>query len=307
LISTIGEVLSGNWGGSTNLLQGGFLKSLETCWMPNLVPPVGYGLQQSVIASAGGIRSSAQYRSGDTVGQALSSDANFFHSNSYQLSSGFWGAIQSNIPQYQAMAVVKNPFIAPTPSMVPTATPVPSTFNIQINQGALYTNRRIVNVNLNAPAISEVRISASSIYANDGWTSYETALNFMLPGDLNSAGLKTIYVWFRDSQGIIYGVYQASVFYDPIAPQGRLDLPGGDEPPQALLLDAWDGESGVLAYRVGYSLDLTRSPWLPFSNVALIEPGHPYFFVQYKDGAGNLSPIYTNAPLLNIYLPITSR
>jgi len=107
LISAVGQP----WvtGADTNVSSGyseqsGFLSDLTACLPITHSVGTDYEITQWVMASGGNLRSSTNYRLGDTAGEAAASGAAEFASTNYQLSSGFWAQVGSISPTYHSYA-----------------------------------------------------------------------------------------------------------------------------------------------------------------------------------------------------------
>ncbi len=91
--------------------------------------------------------------------------------------------------------------------------------SIAINGGAQYATDSSVSLSLfaeNGNTITEMRISNSGTYADDGWEPYSTGSAWTLSG---GSGTKTVYVWFRDNTGTVSPRYSDNIYLDVDAPQ----------------------------------------------------------------------------------------
>lgn len=101
LVSSIGQPVA-------NASDSGFLADVAGCLPTEYLSGDEYALINSVVASGGGLRSSSDYRLGDTVGETAASPATAFSSSSYTLTSGFWS---NTVAQPQEPPVVPENFI----------------------------------------------------------------------------------------------------------------------------------------------------------------------------------------------------
>jgi hypothetical protein len=317
LTSVLGEAGLGTSTSANYTHTAGLLVSVSDCWLP-ITTTVGYTMTQNVVANGGQIRGSTAYRVGDTLGQPVGT---VLTSTSYQFASGFWAAITGTVPatMTQATPVPTLP-PTPTPTPGPTPTPQPTNFSIVVNGGAPYTNNSIVTVRAAGPNVSQMRVSNGSSYANDNWQTYQLTTTWTLStsnGLQATSSLQLIYAWFRNAQGQVYGTYVAAISYDPVPPQGSITILGNDDITTtntiALWLEAYDDYSGVDQMRISADPTFTSAAWQPYTNVVTIPSTNLLLYAQFRDKAGNLSPIYdTNGNIYNpnarrIYLPLIVR
>lgn len=292
--------------------QGGFLSDLVECLPIERAAGEEFDLTNSVIASGGSLRSSASFILGDTAGEAFTSAQNELSSVNYRLTTGFWADTDSDIappPPQPTPLPTTTPLPTATPG--PTPTPVPGGFGISINDGALYTNSANVMVRVAAPNVTQVRLSNDGQYVDDNWVSYQTTFNWTLSTFGNYVLPRFVYVWFRDSEGIVYGAYMDDVIYDPVAPEGSVTLlGGGDNDAVILYLHATDDNSGVAEMRISTDENFAGADWQPYEQFLTWDEPGAGAYAQFRDRAGNLSPIYftiESDSMFKVYLPTIIR
>jgi hypothetical protein len=182
-------------------------------------------------------------------------------------------------------------------------TPQPGSFGVSINGGALYTNDPEVLVETWAPDVTYVRLSNDGGYADDNWRSYQLAHTWTISTYGTYVMPRTVYAWFKDAQSALYGPYQDTIIYDPIAPQGSVQIVGtmtaqstAPTPLKAtsivtLNLEASDDNSGVASMRLGEST-LENVTWQPFTSTVTETLQGDVIYAQFRDNAGNISSLF---------------
>jgi hypothetical protein len=177
---------------------------------------------------------------------------------------------------------------------------------VTINSGAATTNSRFVTFSLSAAdqqdAVTNMRFSWDRVvwYA---WEPYAVARNATLPA---GEGIKTISVQFRDAAGKVSAVYTDSILLDQTPPTGSVTMNSNAAATSSrsvtLSLSAADTANAVTNMRfswdnvVWYAWEayaLTRNATLPTGD------GTKTIHVQFRDAAGNASPVYTDSILLD--------
>lgn len=324
LFGVLGQALDNTLASASYGIRGGALAEPTRCWS-DLMPTETYSMTHSVIDSGGRLRGSVTYRLGDSLGEPTGAGVTFA-SVSYQLQSGFWAGITGTIPTTSTQVIAPQPTPSPTPLPGPTATPQPLGFGLSLNDGAEFTNSSSVTVSVSAPNVNAMRLSneapevlgLAALDASDGWQSYQVTSTWTLStsSGIGAAALGEVYAWFRDANGEIYGPYFGQVVYDVTPPEGNVYLLGSDEDTTptvtALWVEAFDAGSGIDQMRLGYSAVLADAAWQPFQEFVdlPLQDGSLYF--QFKDKAGNVSPIRQvdegAAPYMrNLHLPLILR
>uniref|UniRef100_A0A831UC67 Peptidase S8/S53 domain-containing protein n=1 Tax=Geobacter metallireducens TaxID=28232 RepID=A0A831UC67_GEOME len=176
------------------------------------------------------------------------------------------------------------------------------TGSVVINGGAVATRVRPVTLAVNAAdadgMVTGMRFSWDNVtwYGWEAYTSTRSA--FIQGGD----GTKTIFVQFRDNSGNVSPVYSDSILFDTTAPTGSVvindDAATTGIRPVTLSLRASDTTTAVAAMRFSWD-SIVWYGWEPFAasrNATLpgAAPGAYTIRVQFRDVAGNLSPIYAD-------------
>jgi murein DD-endopeptidase MepM/ murein hydrolase activator NlpD len=209
---------------------------------------------------------------------------------------------------------VSTPVPTPTPSPGPTPTPQPAGFGIAINDDAplghgAYTNDARVVVSAWAPEVTHMGLGSDGALS---WGAFQVTSTFQVTNvsqvtntwplsTKRVSGLYRVYARFRDAAGAEYGPYFDDIVYDGFAPAGKVAAAGNGT---ALWLDAWDDYSGVDQVRLSGSQPVTLASWQPYtSSVAWPLPAISVS-VQFRDRAGNLSPVYSSPAIWRVYLPV---
>ncbi len=319
------------WGGSqgsvnaTYELQSGFLANMTGCLpITYTISSGNYWLVQSVIASAGEAHTSASFQMNGTLGQPFANEDVPLISNNFALSGGFWGGYQNTqalagteiAPSENPPQGMDNPFIEDQPD----------NFFITVNQGNLYVNQADVIVALQAPNVTHVRLNDTPDFADsDPWIEYqpnEDNQTFYLSWTIDptpSVIPQYLYTQFKDEEGTLYGTYSTPIIYDPIMPQASVYISSAvyisatNTTSITLALDAWDDNSGVADMRISEDGSFGDAIWQTYQETVLWALTTDVVYVQFRDRAGNWSPIYvSDGSVINqnetkIYLPIIVR
>jgi len=194
-----------------------------------------------------------------------------------------------------------------TVNITVAADTVPPTGTVSINGGAAATRSRAVMLSLSAAdpggsGVDAMRVVNSGETAG-AWEPYRTDRAWTLT---SGAGLKTVWVQFRDRAGHLSDAepgkagaqaYKIQIIFDPSAPTGSLLVNGGASSTNAqavtLNLTAADtGGSGLDAMRF-VNTGGTASDWEPFKTTKAWTltsgAGTKTVWVQFRDKAGNIS------------------
>ena len=173
------------------------------------------------------------------------------------------------------------------------------TGSISINGGATGTNSTSVTLNLSATdsetGVKEMRFSNNGI-AWSGWEPYGTSKTWAIP---TGEGSKTVYVQYKNNAGMTSSTYSDSIILDTTAPTGSILVDGGapytNSISVTLSLSAADSGSGVDDMHLG-NLGSTWEPWESYTTThswnLISGDGSKGVYVQYRDGAGNISVQY---------------
>jgi hypothetical protein len=115
-------------------------------------------------------------------------------------------------------------------------------------------------------------------------------------------GPKTLYARYRDRAGNLSATAERSLLVDLTPPAGTASISpsivGEDAISVTLVLSATDETSGVDGARISARADLSGTVWLPYSPQVVV-PVYPtgveeqVLYVQFRDGAGNVSVAYS--------------
>ncbi|MFN8487971.1 MAG: hypothetical protein U0350_10285 [Caldilineaceae bacterium] len=207
-------------------------------------------------------------------------------------------------------APTSTPTKTPAPTMTPTATATPvSGCLISLNNGALYTNQRTVNVQSNVPSAAQIQLSNDGGFAGATWQAYQPLVSWALPDIGQRIATLVVYVRFRDANSnmLCNGfVATDSIIFDVQAPKvsvaasraGQLQLQAEDQP----------GGSGVTDLQISTQSDFADATWQPWQEDVAVdnEPGTTVY-VRVRDGAGNESAAVQTTVASVLYLPVIVR
>ncbi len=178
------------------------------------------------------------------------------------------------------------------------------TGSIVINGGAGYTASTAVSLSLSAndsgSGVARMRFSNDNSVWSD-WAPYAAYADWTLaPGD----GSRTVYVEYQDTAGNDSTVYSDTITVDSSGATGGIVINGGAEYSRYTSVSL--GLSSPGAAQMRFSNDnVSWTGWEGYSSAkswSLSGDGPKVVLVQYKDGAGVSSGIYSDA----IYLDGTS-
>jgi hypothetical protein len=309
MVSSVGDAWVESVGSDALNHDSGSLGAWGDCWMP-LTDIINYTLDQSVIASGGSLRDSSNYRSGDTIGLPWASEAQAMTGVRFALSAGFWtGGDNAPLPEPPDPATQPVPVATPTPvplpAPTPTSTPLPSVFQVVVNDGVLFTNKRTVTLTIQGPGVTHMQISNDSVFQGALWEPYQSTRSWMIDTYSSVSAASYVYVRFRDAQGTVYDDFVDDIIYDPVAPQGY-----GTLWETIFTLWAWDSVSGVSVVRYATSREaLADTTWQPYIGAITLDSAvvGPEICVQFGDQAGNFSRVYSIKEVYQLYLPTIIR
>ncbi|RIK35901.1 MAG: hypothetical protein DCC55_28915, partial [Chloroflexi bacterium] len=182
-----------------------------------------------------------------------------------------------------------------------------------INDGALYTNHRVVTLTLSADdvglGVSEMEIGEGDEMSGTNWVTYTPTATWELSAE---DGVKTVSVRWRDRAGNLSATATQSITLDTVAPTGGLRLadPRTTDDGYVLLQITVDEEPAGIQMRLRTE-DGEWSEWLPVEEILrwLLEPGATRITLQFRDLADNLSDLYELAhdaavPFSQVFLPL---
>jgi hypothetical protein len=184
---------------------------------------------------------------------------------------------------------------------------VPPTGSISINRGAAYTKSASVTLSLSATDASGVAwMCISNTGACSAWTAYATGKAWTLPaGD----GEKKVYVSFMDRyDNVSTPLESAPIILDTTKPTGSILINNGDVSTAnqnvTLNLSAVDNLSSEDSISLRFSNNnSTWSAWEAYGAlkqwILTSGKGNKTVYVQFRDGAGNVSSTYSDTITLN--------
>jgi alpha-tubulin suppressor-like RCC1 family protein/sugar lactone lactonase YvrE len=146
---------------------------------------------------------------------------------------------------------------------------------------------------------TSMRISTDGTVTAENWVSYVDYTTVSLPP---VAGMKTVYVQFKDSDGLESPVYSASTFFDQPPPIGSISINGGAtlswSPTVTLTLSCMDLLSVTCqGMRISTDGTLDDESWIPFAASHQVTlpagNGNRQVTVQFLSVDGFTSSIYT--------------
>jgi hypothetical protein len=162
------------------------------------------------------------------------------------------------------------------------------------------SNSATVTLTLAAPAGSEVQVSEKPFFDTTTWQPATERTSFSLaPTD----GQHSVYVRFRDQNGLDSPTIVRRVLLDRAAPTGRALLRSGTS--TWLEIQAQDDGSGITDIQIGDSAG--SGAWQPFQATLSIPHGMEIIQVRLRDAAGNVSTPITAQRIDLIYLPFVTR
>jgi len=202
----------------------------------------------------------------------------------------------------------------PEPTPTPTPTPTPAgPPPMLINGGAEYTNRQAVTLQLNPPANSKsVALANRPDFSDMVLLPVASTVDWQLAD--GPSGPRTVYGRFVFISGENSPLFSDSIILDAIPPEGWVALVAFPDGHSRLALPADDDYSGVAEMRLGAEADLSGAAWQLYQpsyelpeEMLSAGAGPPTLYVQYRDRAGNESPVYDSGGVLltpRAFLPV---
>jgi hypothetical protein len=168
---------------------------------------------------------------------------------------------------------------------------------LSIDGGKIYTNQPTVTLTIHGPAGSAaMQISNDGGFSNSIWEPFTLTKTWQLDQYGNTALSRTVYVRFRDSDGVFSPVYQDDIVLDITPPVGQVGMAQGAASQNGVVLTfaISDDKSGVTAMRISNQPDLSAITWEPFAPEYTWHGSHQgMLYVQFRDEAANVSRMYT--------------
>jgi len=308
LTGTIGQVIAGGGiSGTIYSLDSGF----QGAWPANPVgpPPVThYELINSVIGQGGGTQSSDNYQLDGTLGQPQ--EPIQMVSTNYDVASGFWawGAPVGLLPPSPMLFTEIT--LTPNPTPTSTSTLPLEFYGVSINGASLYTNDNRVTLSMTAPNAVEMMVSNDGGFGGAYWEAYDITKIWEIDFYQSYVLPRTVYVRYRDADGVIYGNFTDDIIYDPNLPEGSATVTGVSTDTVTIYIDLQDDLSGVSDVMVTTSANLPLARWEPYTpwKTVAAQPGN-VVYVYYRDAAGNesLYPFELIVPGSQVFLPMVIK
>jgi uncharacterized protein YkwD len=189
----------------------------------------------------------------------------------------------------------------PTPTWTPippTATPRPTSTPVELAVGVIkvqgspaFVNSTQITLEVTLPAYAHQLYLANEPDPTLAATFPVTnAVRWELaPGP---SGPRTVYAWYADSNGCRSPMFSVEVALDQEAPEGGALAMDAGKNVHRVLIYAEDGLSGVAEMRIGEGGNLDAVGWSPFAREARVEGLDDLMYIQFRDAAGNVSPVY---------------
>lgn len=163
-----------------------------------------------------------------------------------------------------------------------------------------------------------MQISNDGGFAGAVWQPYVSRRTWVIPEYWNYVLPWTVYVRFRDAAGNVSAAFHDDVILDRTPPVGTVTIlesadlaavqQGGDR--VTVKLAASDNLSGVRSMRLSHEPRFVGTIWQDYATTtSWTTNGGARVYVQFRDRAGNVSPVYSAAvgPFLKVYLPALTR
>ncbi len=176
--------------------------------------------------------------------------------------------------------------------------PDPSSYGLEINGGAAYTNQRDLSVHIKAPSGTErMRLSFSSDLSSAPWQPYTPDIRMSIPE--RREGRVTIYGQIQTKEGWESPVFSDTITVDLSPPAGEVIIRERQPRQLKVLVMAEDPISGVSEMQVGLDPELANVTWQPYTPQVVVplsgDAGANQtakVYARFRDRAGNESPIY---------------
>ena len=314
LRSSVGQSLDAPQSASANyVLRSGFQAGALA--VPTETPTYTTYFQMGYIVAGGGTGATALQSSGYQMYGTLGQPAHIrtITSTNYILLSGFWGGAGTD----------SEPPEPPEPE--PPAPPECEFYSVTINNGAPFTNRLEVALDLCGPDPVEMMLSNDDGFSSAIWQPYARAVPWTLEVEGASVQSRFVYVRFRDSEGEIHGTFFDEIIYDPNAPEGEVAFDLADLLPTTrmqgvarslqvanqdsveLFLSAADDSSGLAEMQVSLTPGFEGATWEPYSAIVPVtfaEDGEHTVYVRVRDSSGNTSDASSDSLVVDTTPPI---
>lgn len=190
----------------------------------------------------------------------------------------------------------------------------PPTGSISINNGASFSNT--VNVTLSLPSTDDIGEVTSMIICNHpsftdcSWQNYSSSLPWSL---INSEGVKTVYVKFKDEVNNESDIFSDSIILDLTSPIGSILINNGDDYTTSttvvLNLNATDTISSVSEMIICNNPEFSSCKFEPYTTTKewLLNTSDAIktAYVKFRDESGNTSLVYSDS--ITLMIPTTTE
>jgi hypothetical protein len=176
------------------------------------------------------------------------------------------------------------------------------TGSISINNGAAYTTATGVQVTLTTDDTKATICISNTDPCTSQRESYKTSYSHTLP---QQEGEHTVYVRFKDNVGNTSVAYTGTIILDMTKPTGSISINTGATYTTGATVTLTLTQIGATDMCISNTaLCSTREQYTGTSSRTLNAPdGNKTVYVTFKDEAGNLSPQYTGAIILDTIAP----
>ena len=199
---------------------------------------------------------------------------------------------------------------APVSDIITLDTAVGTSFGISINSAAVWTNTTAVTLSIPAaPGTAKMMLSNDGGFPGAQWQPYDSHYSpWTLDRFEGSPVTMIVYVRFGDANGNELPNSRSSdnIVLDIDPPTGSVAVVGGpspggagaptpNSPVRTVQLTATDTQSGsAMQMRLSNRADFAGAIWKPFASpVSWDFTGGNTVYAQFKDGAGNVSQVYS--------------
>jgi len=157
--------------------------------------------------------------------------------------------------------------------------------------------------------LAEMQVSMSPDFEGAAWEPYSA----IVPVTFDEDGVQTAYVRFRDNAGNVSEPSSDSLIVDTTPPTGTVSVAegvvGSDAISVTMVLSATDNATGVSEVRISARESFTDTLWRPYASQVAVPISYtgemePVLYVQFRDGAGNASEVYTTTYLVDTAPPV---
>jgi hypothetical protein len=159
------------------------------------------------------------------------------------------------------------------------------------------SNKATININLVAPTGATAQISENQFLSGASWSPAQPSMAWQV-GDIE--GQRTLYVRFRDKNGIESPIFTRTILVDRTPPTGRALL--HIKPTTWLEILASDSASTIAAVQI--SIDNGASgDWQAFQPSIPLTLQSNKITIRLRDEAGNVSPPIVATSVTSVWLP----